>query len=72
VNAVCPGMVRTEMLVNDKSLSESQLEIYEKQRYPLGFGRPEDVAPAIAFLLGDGSTWITGSNIVLDGGASAK
>ena len=72
VNAVCPGMVRTEMLVNDKSISEYQLDVYEKQRYPLGFGRPEDVAPTIAFLLSDGATWITGSNLVLDGGASAK
>ncbi|HET6213399.1 MAG TPA: SDR family oxidoreductase, partial [Micromonosporaceae bacterium] len=39
--------------------------------YPLGrLGEPEDVASAVAFLLSDAASWITGQTIVLDGGAT--
>ena len=36
--------------------------------YPLGIGEPEDVAKLIIFLLSNSSKWITGQNIVIDGG----
>ena len=36
--------------------------------HPLGFGRPEDVAAAINFLLADKARWITGSVLCVDGG----
>ena len=58
VNAVCPAMVETGILK-------------DMQRYPLKrYGTPEDIAHAIAFLLSDASSWITGQNIVIDGGVS--
>ena len=38
--------------------------------YPLGFGRPEDVADAVEFLSSDRARWITGQEIVVDGGRS--
>ena len=41
------------------------------ERYPLGFGSPEDIANAIIFLLSDGSKWITGTEIKMDGGLTA-
>jgi NAD(P)-dependent dehydrogenase (short-subunit alcohol dehydrogenase family) len=37
--------------------------------YPLGLGRPEDVAALAVFLASDGARWITGQNYILDGGA---
>lgn len=40
------------------------------RQYPLGVGLPEDVANAAIFLLSDASRWITGINMVLDGGLS--
>ena len=36
--------------------------------HPLGFGRPEDVAASINFLLADTARWITGSVLCVDGG----
>jgi len=38
--------------------------------HPLGFGRPEDVADAVEFLSSDRARWITGQEIVVDGGRS--
>lgn len=67
VNTIAPGVVKTEMWSEPTSFSKEQLEEDEK-RYPLGHGSPEDVAGAAVFLLSDASKWITGSNLVLDGG----
>jgi NAD(P)-dependent dehydrogenase (short-subunit alcohol dehydrogenase family) len=43
-----------------------------KAMHPLGFGDPEDVANAALFLLSDASKWITGTNLICDGGYSAQ
>ena len=49
---------------------ESKKEIIDM--HPLGLGMPEDIANASAFLLSDASRWITGTNLIVDGGYSAK
>ena len=54
-----------ERLAND--LTNEALLIDEK-KYPLGYGVPIDVAYSIAFLLSDASSWMTGQDIILDGG----
>ena len=69
VNAVCPGMVDTGIL-SSGTLSEDQIK-KDQENYPLGrFGRAEEVAWAIIYLLSDASAWITGDNLVIDGGLS--
>jgi NAD(P)-dependent dehydrogenase (short-subunit alcohol dehydrogenase family) len=70
VNSVCPGMVKTEMNIENNSLSEEQLKEDELRNYPLGYGTPIQVAQTIVFLLSNASSWITGTNMVIDGGAS--
>jgi NAD(P)-dependent dehydrogenase (short-subunit alcohol dehydrogenase family) len=68
VNAVAPAMVDTPMSAQFREvLSE---ENFQKviAMHPLGFGRPEDVAASINFLLADTSRWITGSVLCVDGG----
>ena len=67
VNAVCPGMIDTP-LIHDGTFSEEQL-LEDKKEYPLGeFGKPEDIGYAIAYLLSDAAKWVTGTNLIVDGG----
>ena len=43
-----------------------------KASYPLGrWGKPEEIAWAIIYFLSDASQWITGVNLVIDGGKTA-
>ena len=70
-NAVLPGMVETPLIL-EKDIGEELLN-KDRELYPLKrFGEPEEVAHAIIFLLSDASSWITGSEIVIDGGRSLK
>lgn len=67
VNAVGPGPVTTEGVEQyDEEMSGSRLI----ERMPVGrWGRPEEVAWLVAYLLGPAGDWITGSFFPLDGGA---
>lgn len=66
VNTVAPGMVRTALMDKFDVTEEEFLE--NEKQYPLGYGKPEDVAYAIVFLLSDASRWITGTDLLMDGG----
>lgn len=71
INAVAPGMVDTH-IYDAGTISAEQLEA-EKQRYPMKrFGKPEEVAYAIIYLLSDASSFTTGSTLVLDGGVTLQ
>jgi len=72
VNSILPAVVETEMSkhVLGNLSEESREEILNM--HPLGLGKPDDIAYACAFLLSDASRWITGSNLIVDGGYSAK
>lgn len=71
VNAVCPAMVDTGIL-DSGTVSKEQLE-EDVVHYPLRrYGRPEDVAWAMIYLLSDASDWVTGDNLILDGGVTLE
>jgi NAD(P)-dependent dehydrogenase (short-subunit alcohol dehydrogenase family) len=74
INAVLPGTLENAMPIQSKDFSHLDYEKFHKQakeNYCLkGTGTGEDVACLCAFLLSDKSRWITGQNIVIDGGES--
>jgi NAD(P)-dependent dehydrogenase (short-subunit alcohol dehydrogenase family) len=72
INTVSPGMVKSEMFDNlyDR-ISPEQIDKIISE-YPLGIGSPEDVANACIYLLSDASRWVTGTNLIVDGGFTAR
>ena len=67
-NCISAALVETEMFERTKNaLSEIEL-LGILSSYPLGIGKPMDVAHASAFLLSNQSSWMTGTTITLDGG----
>lgn len=69
INAIAPGLVMTPMMTQQTSLSPEQIKEQEK-KYPLGYGKTDDISNLIHFLISDASGWITGSTITIDGGYS--
>lgn len=71
VNTVNPGITQTN-IYNNTSITAEQLDA-EMNRYPLGrFGFPEEIASAIVYLLSDATKWMTGTNLLIDGGFSLQ
>lgn len=69
VNSICPGMVDTP-LIHRGTITEEQLA-EDAKRYPLGrYGQPADIANGAIYLLSDASSWLTGHDLVIDGGFS--
>ncbi len=70
VNCVAPGLMDTNLtrvITNNKAQLEASA-----QMHPLGrIGTPEDVAPAVEWLLSDKSSWVTGEEIKIDGGLAS-
>ena len=60
-------MVDTNILA-ESDITEEQLK-EDMKRYPLKrYGKPEEIAYAVIYLLSDASKWVTGSNLLIDGG----
>lgn len=67
VNEVCPGMINTHIM-DAGTISKEQLKD-DASRYPLKrFGKPEEVAHGIIYLLSEASSFVTGTGITIDGG----
>ena len=69
-NCLAPAMVDTPIYEKTKEGMYGVNPEKYPSLYPLGIGKPEDVANAAIFLLSDASRWITGTNLLLDGGYS--
>lgn len=70
-NSVNPGMIETNILATGRISEEEikkNMELYPLRRH----GRPEEVAYAIIYLLSDASSFVTGQDIVIDGGYTLR
>ncbi len=69
VNSIAPGLVKTQLA---RALWAENEEAISKA-LPLGrLGAPEDIANAVVFLAGDAASWMTGQNMVVDGGSIVR
>lgn len=69
INSIAPGFIGTELYTDYNAIVEStEAEKALFLRQYLGLGRANNIANAVAFLLSDASNFITGSNMVVDGG----
>jgi NAD(P)-dependent dehydrogenase (short-subunit alcohol dehydrogenase family) len=70
VNSINPGLIPTRILeLSNEVFSEEQLIETMQGRYPLKrLGTPADVAYGAIYLLSDASGWVTGINLLIDGG----
>ena len=67
VNAIAPGLVRT-VLSEYYWKSEERMEQIMQVQPIKRLGEPEDIAEAALLLAGDGSSYLTGQTVVIDGG----
>lgn len=75
VNSVCPGYIDTRLWDEylKKATNSAELAAYTTALHPLGRrGQSADVAEAVLFLAGQGSSFVTGSDLVVDGGLTLR
>jgi 3alpha(or 20beta)-hydroxysteroid dehydrogenase len=70
VNSVCPGPIVTDMSMGE-SLAHLDWERYAQQLPLRRLGHPDDVAAAVCWLATDASAFVTGTELVVDGGLTA-
>lgn len=72
VNCISPGVVESPMSESAVYSRNKEARKLIEDLHPLGLGVPEDVAYAAIYLLSDASCWVTGTNLFVDGGYTAK
>lgn len=66
-NCINPGMIESDLLKSG-SIGQEELD-KDRLKYPLKrYGKPDEVAYAVVYLLSDATQWITGSSLLIDGG----
>lgn len=69
VNCISPAMVWTDLILADGTDAQQLKE--DEQKYPLKrYGQPDDIANLAVYMLSDASSWMTGSNVKISGGAN--
>jgi NAD(P)-dependent dehydrogenase (short-subunit alcohol dehydrogenase family) len=70
VNSILPGAIETSMAA--RAFDDPVILDRLRQDYPMGLGRPEDIADSIEFILSAKARWLTGQQVVVDGGRTVN
>ena len=72
VNCVSPGIVQTPINMNQPYMQDPELRAQFEAKHLLGFGETTDISNACIYLLSDASRWVTGQNLIIDGGFTVR
>lgn len=72
VNAIAAGAVVTAMHEDFAGVVSEEMVRNYRDLHLLGFGRPEDIGYSVVFLMSDAARWITGQDLPVDGGYTAR
>ena len=71
-NCVSPGVIETPINANQPYLKDPDLRAQFEAKHLLGIGQCTDISNACIYLLSDASRWVTGHNLIVDGGYSVR
>ena len=72
VNSVSPGVIETPINANQNYMKDPVLRAQFEAKHLLGLGQCTDISNACIYLLSDASRWVTGQNLVIDGGYTVR
>ena len=72
VNVISPGAIETPINANLPHMDNPELRKTLEEKHLLGLGECTDISNACIFLLSDASRWMTGQNLIIDGGYTAR
>ena len=72
VNAISPGAIITPINENAPYIFDPEKKQILTNKHLLGLGSPEDISNGCIYLLSDAAKWVTGTNLIIDGGYTAK
>ena len=68
INCISPGVIETPINSSQPYLADPEKRKITEEKHPLGVGKTTDISHAAIYLLSDASRWITGQNLIVDGG----
>ena len=71
-NCVSPGVIETPINANQPYMKDPELRSQFEAKHLLGIGQCTDISNACVYLLSDASRWVTGHNLVVDGGFTVR
>lgn len=72
VNCISPGTILTPLMQNYLATLDEDAKAKRVDGFPLGLGKTTDISNACVYLLSDASRWVTGQNLVVDGGYTVR
>lgn len=71
-NCISPGVIETPINTNQPYMRDPELRKQFEAKHLLGIGQCVDISNACIFLLSEGSRWMTGQNLIMDGGYTVR